>query len=187
MKASNEYIQDLVNQLITKLPTQLQVHLEDVQVTWVDGSYVKDNPLIDNSTKNAYAFVYSLTKQIFVRVECLQDEDFLIKEILAHELAHIVTRAVYGNVPSHGKEFRRIAKFMGCSGRASVPSDIVLDNSMFKTRRKRFFTYVNDKGITHNFTKKYHNSLLRGAVLTVNDNHRFSLKHGSKFIKQLLV
>jgi predicted SprT family Zn-dependent metalloprotease len=81
------------------------------------------------STKTYGKAGYSLTEGWFVRLSLYKMEknfDFMLKEIIPHEVAHVVSmwlkdrQMAYGD-DGHGEGWKHVAKMLGCTPSAVVP------------------------------------------------------------------
>ena len=107
-------------------------------------------------------WVYNLE----VNVQAIEvDWDHVAYETIPHEMAHIVNHYINGNqVKTHGIEWRRIARRLGCQGNRTH------DMPLQKVRQRkpsRKFTYVATCGTKIEISSIRHNRLQRGSYYTV--------------------
>lgn len=88
------------------------------------------------------------------------DFDYMLKEVVPHEIAHMVAAHMYGRwqkIASHGKEWRAIAIYLGATGKATAGSPQLINASRnMLTRKVKYYEYecAGEKflvsGIMHN-------------------------------------
>jgi SprT protein len=84
--------------------------------------------------------------------------DEFVRSIVPHEVAHIVTWAVFGRVKPHGPEWRSVMEFFG------VDPSVTHDFETTPARRVRRVPYRCSCGIPHRLTKRAHLRIRRGTV-----------------------
>jgi len=89
------------------------------------------------------------------------------KEVVIHEMGHLITRELYGySVDSHGKEWREVCLKLGAiKPRATI--SFTKNSESFKTHFK-----MNCKCKTHLFTKNKRTRLRNGTVYRCNSCHK---------------
>ena len=73
------------------------------------------------------------------------DWEDMYLDTIPHEIAHIVTRFLHGSkVSSHGPEWKRIARALGCNGKRCHSME--LNTERKRRRRKQKQLYISDNG-----------------------------------------
>jgi len=92
--------------------------------------------------------------------------DIYLKEVLLHELAHLVVDEIYYGAKPHGREFKHICSLFGISGKASTSafegSKTMKNIRVSKRRNQKKFSYTCGCK-THEVSTTIHNRISKGS------------------------
>lgn len=85
-------------------------------------------------------------------------------DTIPHEIAHIVTRFIHGSgVSSHGPEWKRIARKLGCSGERT--HSLTLPRAKSKPKKQSKQLYISDGGTECVVGPRQHKNIQSGRYL----------------------
>lgn len=112
--------------------------------------------------KHIAAAYYGENKIVYNKKYTEVDIDFILKEVVPHEIAHLLARFLYGQwIRSHGREWRKLAQWLGSTGKACAASEQIMAVADANRNNRKRYEYQCG---THTFTVSaiMHNKIKKG-------------------------
>ena len=108
-----------------------------------------------------HRWIYNLE----VNVQAIEvDWDHVTYETIPHEMAHIVNHCINGRVKTHGIEWKRIARRLGCQGNRTHEMPL---QKVRQRKPSRKFTYLATCGTEVEISSIRHGRIQRGSYYTL--------------------